>query len=155
MIGHIVHKADFEKALASPSRIRSAHFALHHVNRVDRAAPTGSPELAETGLSTGSVDAVHGSVDDLAGEQLLLGCVIPKRHARRAVTRNLLRRQIRAVAERFASRLRPGLWVVRLRLPFAREKFPSAASDALALAVRTELDQLFGRAAASRTADRG
>lgn len=155
MIGRIVHKADFEKALASPSRIRSAHFALHHVNRIDSATPTGSPDPMAGELSTGSVGEVFGSVDDFADEHPLIGCVVPKRHARRAVTRNLLRRQIRATAERFASRLRPGLWVVRLRSPFAREQFPSAASEALALAVRSELEQLFGRAVAARPAGRG
>ena len=75
-----------------------------------------------------------------------LGSVIPKRHARRSVTRNLLRRQIRAVMTDQVDSLPPGLWVVRLRTPFAKDQFVSAASDALRDAARTELQQLFQRA---------
>lgn len=74
-----------------------------------------------------------------------LGMVVPKRHARRAVTRTLLKRQIRA-AFAAAAGMPPGLWVVRLRSPFDRQKFPSAASDALRQAARDELAQLLDRA---------
>lgn len=76
-----------------------------------------------------------------------LGSVIPKRMARRALTRNLLRRQIRTVMAEHLAALPAGLWLVRLRAPFSREQFVSAASDALRRAVRAELQQLFGRAA--------
>ncbi|CAM4002749.1 Ribonuclease P protein component [Roseateles saccharophilus] len=74
-----------------------------------------------------------------------MGIVVPKRHAKRSVTRQLLKRQIRAA---FAERpgMPPGLWVVRLRSPFDRQKFPSAASDALRQAARAELAQLLDRA---------
>lgn len=75
-----------------------------------------------------------------------LGSVVPKRHARRSVTRALLKRQIRAAMARHAEALPPGLWVVRLRAPFAPAQFPSAASDALRQAARSELEQLFSRA---------
>ena len=73
-----------------------------------------------------------------------LGCVVPKRHARRAVTRTLLKRQIRSAAA--AARLAPGLWVIRLRAGFDRAAFPSAASDALQTAARRELDSLLAKA---------
>lgn len=36
----------------------------------------------------------------------------------------------------------PGIWVVRLRSPFDRQQFPSAASEALRKAARAELSQL-------------
>jgi ribonuclease P protein component len=75
-----------------------------------------------------------------------LGTVIPKRHARRAVTRNLLRRQFRQVMAAHLTVLPPGLWLVRLRSPFVLEQFPSAASDALRRAAAAELDRLFSRA---------
>jgi len=75
-----------------------------------------------------------------------LGIVVPKRHARRAATRNLLRRQIRAVISRHELHLASGLWVVRLRAPFARSEFVAATSTALRLAAREELDNLFTRA---------
>jgi ribonuclease P protein component len=76
-----------------------------------------------------------------------LGLVVPKRHARRAVTRTLVKRQIRNVAAACAARLEPGLWVVRQRSPFDPKQFPSAASDALKEAARAELRALFERAA--------
>jgi len=79
-----------------------------------------------------------------------LGTVVPKRHARRAVTRTLLKRQIRASVQQSASQglstLRPGLWVVRLRAGFDRGAFPSASSDALRNAAREELDAVVGQA---------
>ena len=83
-----------------------------------------------------------------APDRLWLGAVVPKRHARRAVTRSLLKRQIRGALERHAAALAPGLWVVRLRAPFDKAQFPSAASDQLKRVARAELDALFDAAAA-------
>lgn len=83
-----------------------------------------------------------------------LGAVIPKRHARRSVTRNLLRRQIRAVMTDQLGTLPAGLWLVRLRSPFAKVDFVSAASPLLRQAARAELQQLFTRAALQPAARR-
>ena len=69
-----------------------------------------------------------------------VGAVVPKRHAKRAVTRSLIKRQIRAAAGRHGARLAPGLWIVRLRAPFDPLRFTSAGSPALRRAVRSELD---------------
>lgn len=77
-----------------------------------------------------------------------LGTVVPKRHARRAVTRNLVKRQMRAAVGRHVAALAQGLWVLRLRTPFDRTLYPSATSEALRRAVRAELDQVIQRAAA-------
>ncbi len=85
-------------------------------------------------------------MDDSAAAGWWLGAVVPKRHARRAVTRSLLKRQMRAAVERHAPRLPAGLWVVRLRAPFDRTAFPSAASTALRAAARDELDVVLARA---------
>ena len=74
--------------------------------------------------------------------------MVPKRHAKRAVTRNLLKRQIRAAFVRHAGLLPGGLWLVRLREGFVPAQFISARSRALAVAAREELDGLLGRAAA-------
>jgi ribonuclease P protein component len=75
-----------------------------------------------------------------------MGVVVPKRWAKRAVTRNGIKRQIYSLSETFEARLPHAAHVVRLRSAFAREKFPSAWSEALKGAVRAELLQLFGRA---------
>lgn len=72
-----------------------------------------------------------------------LGLVVPKRHARRSVTRQLIRRQMRAAVARRP--LPAGDWLLRLRSGFDPARYPSAASAALRAAVRSELDQLFAR----------
>jgi ribonuclease P protein component len=72
--------------------------------------------------------------------------VVPKRHARRAVTRNLLKRQVKGAFARHAEALPKGLWLVRLRQPFPVSEFVSAKSAALGLAARQELDRLLTRA---------
>ena len=145
-IGRLVQSADFQRLLAAPPCSRSAHFAVHHLG-VGPMMPRGrSVHASSTDLSTGGVHDRSPVVDSLASGYWL-GCVVPKRHARRSVTRNLLRRQIRVVMTEHHPSLQQGLWLVRLRSPFAREQFPSAASDALRDAARKELSQVFSQAA--------
>ncbi len=78
-------------------------------------------------------------------ESIWLGCMVPKRHARRAVTRNLLKRQMRAATLQWVQRLPAGLCLLLLRQPFVVSQYPSARSAALNAAVRKELDQLLQR----------
>jgi ribonuclease P protein component len=145
MIGRLVQSADFQRLLATPMRSRSAHFAVHHV-AVGPALPSRRVvHPSSTELST-EIAPQRAAAVDKPLEGHWLGSVIPKRHARRSVTRNLLRRQIRAAMADQLQRLPPGLWLVRLRTPFARQDFPSAASQALRQAARAELVQLFERA---------
>lgn len=155
MIGRLVHSADFQRLLATRAWSRSTHFAIHHLP-VAPARPRRAAEgLGPEELSTGAVYNRTEAVDDLTGRHWL-GAVLPKRLARRAVTRNLLRRQIRAALQRHADRLPGGLWVVRLRAGFGRESFPSAASPALREAARSELDAAFDPARRpAATAGRG
>jgi ribonuclease P protein component len=145
----LVHKADFERLLATPPRWRSAHFAVHHVAGKPSAPRRAGPKPAAGELSTSTAPPAPEPVDDLPGG-CWLGSVIPKRHARRAVTRNLLKRQVRAALARHAQTLPAGLWLVRLKAPFVPGQFASAASDALRVAARGELDTLFTRAGAPR-----
>ena len=72
-----------------------------------------------------------------------IGAVVPKRWAKRAVTRNGIKRQIYDVSAAFEARLPAAAHVVRLRGEFARADFPSAWSDALKASVRGELLKLF------------
>jgi ribonuclease P protein component len=216
LLGRLVRPADYVRVLATPMRLRSPHFAVHHLEGrplplkrpmartslveaaqsvatadVDDARERASVHADEsrepaparadamgnavdspvtaslsTELSTGVGDSVPPCVDDSqvpvplrAGEypdapvaspfgpQRWLGLVVPKRHAKRAVTRTLVKRQIRTIAADCAPRLEPGLWVVRQRSPFDPKQYPSAASDALKVAARDELRALFERAA--------
>lgn len=84
---------------------------------------------------------------DISPGTVWIGCVVPKRHAKRAVTRNLLKRQIRASFGRHQQHLPGGLWLVRLRAGFPVADFPSARSEALARAARAELDGLLSHVA--------
>lgn len=81
-----------------------------------------------------------------------LGAMVPKRWARRAVTRNAIKRQIYAVAAALDAPLPQAAHVVRLRATFDRKQFVSATSGALQQAVRAELVQLFARAGAAPAA---
>ena len=69
--------------------------------------------------------------------------MVPKRWAKRAVTRNAIKRQIYSVSAAFAAVLPARAHVVRLRGGFDRSQFKSAVSDALNGVVRAELQTLF------------
>jgi ribonuclease P protein component len=155
MIGRIVRPADFERVLGAPQRSRSAHFAVHYVAGVPSRARAASPAVAAAAcepvvqqlspdLSTGEASGVTALVD---GCQHWLGLVVPKRHARRAVTRNLIKRQLRAAMVRHVADLPGGLWVVRLRAPIDREQFLSPSSEVLRAAAHGEAEALFHQAA--------
>jgi ribonuclease P protein component len=162
MIGRIVRPADFERVLATLPCSRSAHFAVHHVSGEPSRGRSAAPKAAANpvvqpvspDLSTGPADTSHALVDESPVPPVAsapaghwLGLVVPKRHAKRAVTRNLIKRQLRAAMARHASRLPPGLWVVRLRQGFDRQAFPSPASEPLRDAAHAEIEVLFNRAA--------
>lgn len=149
MIGRIVRSVDFERVLGAPTRARSAHFALHFLASAPGASLPAAEASSEPGagkLSTGSAPEEGKAVDETVLTRWL-GVVVPKRHARRAVTRNLLKRQIRQAAAQTEAALHPGMWVVRLRSPFDRAQFTSAGSDALRDAAGRELRQLLADAA--------
>lgn len=118
-------RVQFQAVLAAPVVSRTAHFVLH---RADLACLPPGPSPSGAGV-----------------DGHWLGALIPKRWARRAVTRNGIRRQIYAAAAGVTLRLPASAHVVRLRAAFDRRQFVSASSDALKRAVRQELDQLFAR----------
>lgn len=144
MIGRLVRSADFERVLQTGARARSPHFAIHHLDGVPSRAGAARAEAGGEKLSTGGGQPGCQAVDDsrTTGPRLWLGLVIPKRHARRAVTRSLLKRCMRAAVAAHAAVLPAGLWVIRVRAPFAPASFPSAASDALRGAAAGELAAL-------------
>src|SRR5690242_5251488 len=130
-MARIVASADFERVLGSRSRVSTPHFAVHHLPAA--AAPLPSPlrTAPPEKLSTDPAQTGEPPVDDFAFEApKRLGVVVPKRHARRAVTRSLLKRQIYAAGNRHAAALPKGLWIVRLRAAFDRSHYVSAASPA-------------------------
>ena len=70
--------------------------------------------------------------------------MVPKRWARRAVTRNAIKRQIYSVSSQVQFDVPGAAHVVRLRSGFDRRRFVSASSDALKIEIREELVRLFG-----------
>jgi ribonuclease P protein component len=116
-VQRLTTRAQFQAVMAAGIVARTAHFALHRM-------PVQAQDAPEPAI----------------------GVVLPKRWAKRAVTRNTIKRQVYSVSE--ARQLPPAAYVVRLRVAFDRARFPSAASDALKRAVRGELVELFERAPA-------
>jgi ribonuclease P protein component len=145
----LVVAADFERVLGLRSRAATVHFAVHHLAAQPSPRRSGRNRPLTPKLSTEASPAIALPVEDCPAKASLpalswVGAVVPKRHARRAVTRSLLKRQIYAAADRHRDRMAPGLWIVRLRSPFDRAVFASAASLALRRCARSELDELFG-----------
>ncbi len=132
-------RPQFQAALAGGTVSRTAHFALH---RLTLMTPTDT-SLAQA-ESFGPTPSPEQALFDMP--DVWLGAMVPKRWARRAVTRNAIKRQIYNVSACFYDRLPVAAHVVRLRTTFDRKQFISATSEALKLAVRQELEQLFERA---------
>ncbi len=104
-------------------------------------APADSkPKLASSGPESTRPQALF------AVDGVWFGAMVPKRWAKRAVTRNAIKRQIYQVSQAFEPRFARAAHLVRLRSTFDRKLFLSATSDQLKLAVRSELEQLFARA---------
>ena len=156
MIGRLLKPVQFQRVLSAPWRLSSVHFTVHFL-----PAPVAGPAEAcltavegrpasqavpglSADLSTGVSPENPLPVDETG---VSLGMVIPKRHAKRAVTRNLFKRQIRAEVQRRAHELPAGWWVVRLRAAFDRQAFVNAQSQALRRASAQELASLIERGA--------
>jgi ribonuclease P protein component len=118
-VEHLKQWSQYQAVMSCGAVCKTPHFVLHRWN------PATAPEAAPF---------VEG--------RLLLGALTPKRWAKRAVTRNLIKRQIYEVSALYAHELTPTAHVVRLRAEFDKRHFVSASSVALKKAVRNELTQL-------------
>lgn len=136
------NRAQFQAVLAAGTVARTAHFALHALTW---------PAPAMTGTSEGMAPAPQfhepGARPLFPTSGIWLGAMVPKRWARRAVTRNTIKRQIYALAPHYEARLPCAAYVVRLRSTFDRKQFVSATSEPLRQAVRAELELLLRQAA--------
>ncbi len=121
-------RAQFQAVLAGATVARTAHFALHRC----------------------TLDVAAGAEPLFGAREVWLGAMVPKRWARRAVTRNAIKRQIYAMSAAPEVLLPLAAHVVRLRSGFDRKEFVSATSDKLKMAVRHELQQLLARGASVR-----
>ncbi len=128
-------RPQFQAALAGGTVSRTPHFALHRLS------------LPESGNTADDLQFNAAQTPLFHPQAVWLGAMVPKRWARRAVTRNTIKRQIYAISEQFEVRLPCAAHVVRLRSGFDRKQFISATSTLLKQAVRLELVQLFEHAA--------
>jgi ribonuclease P protein component len=129
-------RPQFQAVLAGKTLARTPHFVLH----------VAVPSAAEP------VKSGEAEVSLFPGSDVWVGAMVPKRWAKRAVTRNSIKRQIYTVSAEFESSLKPVAHLVRLRSVFDRNRYVSATSDALKVAVRAELVQLFSMARSSGVA---
>lgn len=114
----MLRKQDFEQTLAFRPCLRTAHWALHW------AAFSAENEADST----------------------CLGVVLPKKWAKKAVTRNGLRRQLYQVFSQYKDQLPQGRYVIRQTAAWSVAVYPSAWSDALRWVVRQEIIELIEKA---------
>lgn len=116
---------------------RSEHFALHRSELPLRSDSVA--EANESGQETKDMLSEPRSQPLFPVLDLWMGAMVPKRWAKRAVTRNAIKRQIYTVSAVFSPQHRQAAFVVRLRRDFSRKVYLSASSDQLKQVVRTEL----------------
>lgn len=121
---------------------RTPHFALHRLmpETTLQAQPSTRQPIGP-GVSGEALTASAFQVNSA-----WIGALVPKRWAKRAVTRNLIKRQIYNMTPNKPFASAAAAHVVRLRAGFGKVQYPSATSAALKAAVRRELDQLFALA---------
>ena len=119
-------RPQFQAVLSGGIVAKSTHFALH---RNSLAADVAAGKIGGRSLE----------LPLFRMQATWIGAIVPKRWAKRAVTRNLIKRQIYSVSADFSLRYPLAAFVVRLRRGFARTEFASASSIHLKQAVRAEL----------------
>ena len=128
-------RPQFQAVLAGAIIAKTLHFALHR-NSLDSQAGRGSPSVVLDRFDNPSLPALFTLAETW------FGAMVPKRWAKRAVTRNTIKRQIYTVSADFAAQYVQAAYVVRLRRDFSRTEFVSATSEHLKQTVRAELQVL-------------
>lgn len=119
-------RAQFQAVLAGKVIARTQYFALHCVPK------------------TPAIDLDPNSL--FGGKTAWVGALTPKRAAKRAVTRNLVRRLIYSVCTDLGPLLQMVACVVRLSVGIDKVRFPSASSQLLRIMLRKDLLLLFAKA---------
>ena len=130
-------RPQFQAVLAGTTIARTIHFALHrNALDVNAVQVESSQALPASGLFP-----IH---------DMWIGAMVPKRWAKRAVTRNTIKRQIYTVSADFFEHYPQAAFLVRLRRDYSRKEFTSATSEQLKQAVRLELQALMQAGAKAR-----
>lgn len=175
-------RAQFQAMMAQMPVAKTQHFVLYRqsVCPVMKPCMEQKASIDDTALPVADFKealqafSLCAQQEKSSTDHIWLGCLIPKRWAKNAVTRNLVRRQIAALMlEQHRSILtaagqahyQPSAWLVRMRESFHSKKkqknqnsnsvntceitppiFTSASSETLKKQVRRELLILFSRA---------
>jgi ribonuclease P protein component len=131
-VQRLQNRPQFQAVLAGAIVAKTTHFALHR-NALDAKPVQAEPrELVDTSRARPLFPI----------QDVWLGAMVPKRWAKRAVTRNAIKRQIYTVSADFSHQYPEAAYVVRLRRDFSRKEFISATSEQLKQAVRAEVTAL-------------
>lgn len=122
-------RPQFQAVLAGTIVAKTPHFVLHRNVLAAKAVPNQYVKQVDAPVLFREQD-------------MWIGAMVPKRWAKRAVTRNAIKRQIYTVSAEFSHLYPQAAFVVRLRSSFSRTEFVSAVSDLLKQAVRTEVQAL-------------
>ena len=136
-------RPQYQAVLSGGVVSRTEHFALHS-NGLHAQAPRAWQ--AASGVKTGEDSNLPAL---FPVQSVWIGAMVPKRWARRAVTRNTIKRQIYTVSAVFLHNYPQAAFVIRLRKEFSRKEFLSATSSHLKDAVRAEVTALMQAVSAS------
>ena len=129
-------RAQFQAVLAGDRLAVSAHFVLHRCQLPVTSGPAPSGVVKQVLL--------------FKPVAVWIGAMVPKRWAKRAVTRNAMKRQIYNVSLQFEDELPAAAYLVRLRAGIDSRQFVSATSVVLRQALRRELHTLFEAGCSAR-----
>ena len=113
---------EFQTVMSGSINSRTSYFSLHSCDRQLLA---------------------HFTRVNAKDEQILFGALVPKRCAKRAVTRNSIKRQIRAVVANQTQLLLTKAYVIRLHKDIKSIQSKSANSSLVKEIIRNDLNVLF------------
>ena len=122
-------RPQFQAVLAGTIVAKTLHFVLHRNVLAAKAVHNRAGKQVDAPVLFREQD-------------MWIGAMVPKRWAKRAVTRNTIKRQIYTVSAEFSHLYPQAAFVVRLRSSLSRTEFVSAVSDLLKQAVRAEVQAL-------------
>jgi ribonuclease P protein component len=143
-VGRVLCSSIFERALQTKALATSSHFAVHFLDVCSFSEHQSQAKNRKLEAISKALTKLR--LPHLSSPRLWLGFVVPKRHAKRSVTRNLIRRQIRPAMSAHSPSLGSGVWIVRLRSSFDARQFHSASSEAFKCYMSSELKLLFDTA---------